>query len=102
MKLTAQLRAEIETLRARFDQMHTEFQTNAKYSIMEFTRTERTDSFISSENKEICRLMIEELNPDKIRLENILCETDIKEQGHLLCSLWTIGTTFKLFLNELV
>ena len=55
--------------------MNLEFQT---------TKLEVLKCGISSEDKDIFRSIMEELNPYKVRLENILCETDIKEQGHLL------------------
>ena len=76
MKFTAQLHAEVKAIKTRCNQMGLEFETNK----MEVFRNRR----ISSENKEITRNIIKKLNPDKVRLENILCETDIKEQGHLL------------------
>ena len=76
MKLTAQLRAEIKAIETRSVQMNMEFAIN----LMEASRNRKIDP----ENKEICRPIMEELNPFKVRLENILCETDIKEQDHLL------------------
>ena len=78
MKLTAQLRAEIEAIETRSVQMNMEFAIN----LMEASRNRKIDP----ENKEICRPIMEELNPFKVRLENILCETDIKEQDYLLHS----------------
>ena len=36
---------------------------------------------IETRDREI-RAIIAELNPYKFRLENILCETDLKEQAH--------------------
>ena len=76
MKLTAQLRAELGTIETRCDQMSLECHRNTR----EVTRNRG----MSSENEDIFRSIMEELNPYKVRLENILCETDIKEQGHLL------------------
>ena len=38
---------------------------------------------ISGEDKEKFHAFYEELNSYKVRLENILCETDKKEQDHL-------------------
>ena len=82
MKLSAQLQAEIKTIQARCDQMKMEYNT--------YYRDVSRKCRITSEIKEISRTIIEKLNPDKVRMENILCETDIKEQGHLLHSLWTV------------
>ena len=45
---------------------------------------------LPDKDEDIARATIVELSPYKVRLENILCETDIKEQGHLLHSLWTV------------
>ena len=74
MKLTAQLQAEMETIKTRCVEIHMELvSTN-----MEVTANYR----ISSENKENYRKIMEELIPYKVRLENILCETDKKEQAH--------------------
>ena len=39
---------------------------------------------ISSENRDELDAGIQELGIIKVRLENLLCETDIKEQDHLL------------------
>ena len=85
MKLTAQLHAEVEAIMTRYDQMNLEFQTKR----MEVLRKRG----ISSEDKDIFRSIMEELNPYKVRLENILCETDVKGQGHLLNSVWIFWNT---------
>ena len=74
MKLTAQLRAEMETIQTRCVELHMEF--------LPIQMELLTNRRISSVNIEICRKIMEELIPCKVRLENILCETDIKEQGH--------------------
>ena len=79
MQLSAQLRAEMEAIQARFDQLSMEYNTNKKEIL-------RKRFLLSSEDKEIFRSIMKELNPFKVRLENILCETDIKGQGHLLHS----------------
>ena len=78
MKFTAQLHAEVKAIKTRCNQISMEFQTNR----MEVLRKRE----ISSEDKDIFRWIMKELNPFKVRLENILCETDIKGQGHLLHS----------------
>ena len=78
-KLTAQLRAEMEAIQARCDQLSMQYNTNKKEIL-------RKRLLISSEDKEIFHSIMQELNPYKVRLENILCETDVKGQGHLLNS----------------
>ena len=77
MKLTAQLRAEVNAIHARFEDLDNEVRTNATVMLTTF----RITSELVNDDA-IRRLIIGELNPYKIRLENILCETDIKEQGH--------------------
>ena len=74
-KLTAQLRAEMEAIDARLVQVKKECQRN-------LNEIARNQCRVYDENKEFYRLLIKELNSYKVRLENILCETDIKEQGH--------------------
>ena len=78
MKLSAHLLAELLAIETRFNQIDMEFQTKK----MEVLRKRG----IFSEDQDIFRSIMEELNPYKVRLENILCETDIKGQGHLLHS----------------
>ena len=82
-KLTAQLRAEMEAIEARLGQVKMEILTNLNV-------VARNQCIVYDENKEFCRLLMKEVNSYKVRLENILCETDIKEQGHLLHSLWNV------------
>ena len=74
-KLTAQLRAEMKAIDVRFGQMEMEVLTN-------LNEVARNQGRIYDENKEFCRLLMKEVNSYKVRLENILCETDIKEQAH--------------------
>ena len=73
MQLTNQMLAEIETIRTRVGQVYKTFVIP-----MEFEASQPKPSF------EILarHVIIAELNPCKVRLENILCETDIKEQAH--------------------
>ena len=71
MKLTPQLIAEMELIQKRCVHLQTDLMTwiGRKSSIL-------------LEYEEINRTYLEELIPFKVRLENILCETDIKERGH--------------------
>ena len=73
MKLTTQMRAEIETIRKRVLQIY-----DVRYKIYMEPMTETTAINIKQNSPAI----IAELNPYKVRLENLLCETDIKEQAH--------------------
>ena len=78
MKLSAHLLAELGTIETRCDQMNMGFQ-NKKMEVLR-------KRGILSEDEEIFHSIMQELNPYKVRLENILCETDVKGQGHLLNS----------------
>ena len=76
MKLTNEMRAEVETIQTRFNQINDEFVVPVQREIM------RVGS-VFVETIEIGNAIIGELNIYKVRLENILCDTDIKEQDHL-------------------
>ena len=78
MKLTTQLLCELLVIETRCQQMRMEIQINAMEA--------RRNRSISSENTENSRNIIKRLNADKVRLENILYMTDIKERDHLLHS----------------
>jgi len=71
MQLTAQMKAEIETMRIILRVQHI---VSPMISI---------HKAISLEIKEIFDSSIQESSTYKVRLENLLCETDIKEQDHL-------------------
>ena len=73
MRLTTQMKAEIETIRKRVDVLSSKLQQ----MVMGF-----------DDGEHIVRATIVELKPYKVRLENILCETDIKEQAHSPMNLW--------------
>ena len=75
MQLTTQMHDEIETLRNRVGQI---LQAVGPMS----SRIEITGKWIPSRNVGSIRAFIAELDHFKVRLENILCETDIKEQAH--------------------
>ena len=70
MRLTTQMRAEILTMKARFEHLIE--------SICPFF-----GGAISVEIKEIIDACILEMTGYKERVENLLCETDIKEQDHV-------------------
>ena len=74
MRLTTQMQAEIESIRTRFDL------TNEQVWIPWKEGMKRHGGFLA-EDDDTHHAIIAELNPYKIRLENMLCETDIKEQA---------------------
>ena len=81
MRLTTQLRAEVEATRMRVvlltrDVLHLGLECQRR-------DPELTDVIVYPEYKQKFDAIIEELNIYKVRLENILCETDLKEQDHL-------------------
>ena len=71
MKLTTQMIAEIKTIRTRAAHI-----TQKMYPFFDGTRN------ITFETKEFLDVSIQELTTYKVRLENLLCETDLKEQAH--------------------
>ena len=73
MRLTTQMQAEIEAIRTRNLALH-------QVSILLIEEMKRRGGILAKD-KETAHATIAELNPYKIRLENILCETDIKEQA---------------------
>ena len=75
MKLTTQMRVEIDTTHARISQLAQEFWTTIRRATESLGR-------ISFETRGNMTAIIEELKTHKVRIENILCETDVKEQGH--------------------
>jgi len=79
MRFTTQMRAEIETIQKLIHHINKEFLGPMIMSAMR----RGGPKTISMEEKENFRALYEELNSYKVRLENILCETDKKEQGHL-------------------
>ena len=75
MQLTTQMQAEIETIRKRVDHICDHFWIPLETEV-------GSSGEILPEYEEIAQEVIEEVNPYKVRLENILCETDKKEQAH--------------------
>ena len=75
MQLTTQMLAEIEQIETRF-----------RHVVEEYVKPMQLVGLPPELLIEIIfrnsRFIIAELNPCKVRLENILCETDIKEQAH--------------------
>ena len=72
MRLTTQMAAEIETIGIRVEHMFQE--------VFPFALGGRKITF---ETKELFDAIIQEVTTYKVRLENLLCETDKKEQAHL-------------------
>ena len=70
MKLTTQMIAEIGTIELRYWHI-----TQKVHPLLQEKKTFETKEFIDAS--------IQEMNTYKVRLENLLCETDIKEQAHL-------------------
>ena len=93
MKLTTQMRAEIDTTHTRVSQLAQEFW-------MTIRRATESLGRISSETGENMAAIIEELKTHKVRIENILCETDIQEQDHLSTTMADRWLR-KRFFNEL-
>ena len=75
MHLTDQMLAETESIRSRVD-----FITSKVWVPLEQEVMRRGLYF--DEDEDIARATIAELSPYKVRLENILCETDCKEQAY--------------------
>ena len=80
MQLTTQMRSEIETIRKRLDDID-------KFLQEKMIKKRFLDDEFLEATKELAGIILE-LNPYKVRLENILCETDSKEQVH--CYLFTV------------
>ena len=74
MQLTTQMLVEIGAIRTRVDYV---VEKLAKPMQFESLQPEPSIEIINRNR----RVIIAELNPCKVRLENILCETDIKEQA---------------------
>ena len=74
MRLTRQMIFEAAIMNREYDRM-------AKAFLEVAIEASKVDK-VSFEDEEKCQAIIAELNPYKVRLENILCETDIKEQAH--------------------
>ena len=83
MQLTTQMLAEIESIETRVDHIDREIVQPMLYEFIRYGSLGKksgikTRDFLARKS----RAIIAELNPYKVRLENILCETDKKEQGH--------------------
>ena len=75
MKLTTKTRAEIETIETRFHIIREEH-------VVPITKKVQILGGISFEDQKLIDASSEELNAYKIRLENILCQTDQKEKDY--------------------
>ena len=84
MQLTTEMRAEVLTFQKRVDQI--------LKAVMPMSM-EIAGKWIPSRNVESIRGFIAELDHFKVRLENIICETDIKEQAHLQTVIYTVNFT---------
>ena len=73
MKLTTKTRAEIETIETRFHIIREEH-------VVPITKKVQILGGISFEDQKLIDASSEELNVYKVRLENILCQTDQKEK----------------------
>ena len=74
MRLTTQMRAEIEIIRTRVGFIIAQVSLSFEKEMM------RRGECLTKD-KDTAHSIIVELNAYKVRLENILCETDIKEQA---------------------
>ena len=75
MQLTTQMQADLKTIRSRVDLISEQF-----WIPLEAELTSRIK--ITLKHVKIAHVVYSELHPYKVRLENMLCETDIKEQAH--------------------
>ena len=74
MQLTDQMLAQIAQVQTRVDHVNEKFVKPMSFESMQ------PEPSIESINRNL-RVIIAELNPCKVKLENILCETDRKEQA---------------------
>ena len=72
MRLTTQMIAEFETIRKR-----------AKHILQKVCPFLDGHRNITFETNDLFDSSIQELTTYNVRLENLLCETDLKEQAHL-------------------
>ena len=75
MQLTTQMQAELKNIQSRVDFISEEF-----WIPLETDLTTRIK--ITPEHVKTAHCVYTELHPYKVRLENMLCETDVKEQAH--------------------
>ena len=75
MRLTNELRTELGAIQTEVDRINYE-------CFMPMVLEYKTCRKISASSKENIHQLNEKLNAYKVRLENIFCETDIKEQAH--------------------
>ena len=81
MQLTTQMIAEAQTIETRVRNLIEEVWHPMEKELSRAIATpeQASESWAKAEDTAVA--IIAELNPYKIRLENILCETDIKEQA---------------------
>ena len=82
MQVTTQMIDEMVTIKNRVDQI---LQAVGPMS----TRQEIAGKWIPSRNVRSIRNFMAELDQFKVRLENIICETDLKEQAHFKRVIYT-------------
>ena len=80
MELTTQMLAEAESIETRVDRIRKIVQPMLYELVRDGSLGDK--SGIKTRDRK-SRAIIAELNPYKVRLENFLCETDIKGQAHL-------------------
>ena len=84
MRLTAQMQIELKTIQSRADHIYKQILYPMTIQINQLS----DPTSIPHEIIENTQTIFAELNGYKTRIENILCETDRKEQAHedsLLC-----------------
>jgi len=81
MQLTTQMIAEAQTIETRVRKLIDEVWHPMEKEMSRAIATPEQATEAWAKANETAVTVIAELNPYKIRLENILCETDIKEQA---------------------
>ena len=76
MELTTQMQAEMGTIRTRVDHICDQVWIPLEIELM------RRGGNCTVKDEDTAHATVAELNPYKVRLENILCETDVKEKAH--------------------
>ena len=89
MRLTTQMQVEVQTIDTRVYHITEQvlIPMEAEQMKLGASMPKTRDLFVKtqkhwSKHRNIAHATITELNPYKVRLENILCETDVKEQAH--------------------
>ena len=75
MQLTTQMQAEMKTIRKRIDLISEQVWIPLEADVTKRVR-------VTFDHIQTAHVVYAELNPYKVRLENMLCDTDCKEQAH--------------------